>query len=134
VAWHDASGEDDEIYVRAWNGSNWTEVGAGSASGGGISNNTGDSVRPSIAIAPDGTPYVAWVDFSSVNSETYVRAWNGSSWEEVGVGSASGGGISNNIGWSGVPSLAIAPDGTPYVGWPDDSSGDWEIYVRRYIE
>ena len=39
-------------------------------------------------------------------------------WEEVGLGSASGGGISSGIhAVSQSPSLAIAPDGTPYVAW-----------------
>jgi len=56
------------------------------------------------------------------------------SWQEVGAGSASGGGISNTAGNSDSPSLALAPDGTLYAAWHDDSGGDWEIYVRRYIE
>ena len=45
---------------------------------------------PSVAVAPDGTPYVAWHDYNPVPTEIYVRRWNGSSWEEVGAGSASG--------------------------------------------
>jgi hypothetical protein len=132
VAWHDFTGGDREIYVRRWNGSSWEEVGTGSASGGGISDNDGASWVPSLAVAPDGTPYVAWYDDSSGDEEIYVRRWNGSSWEEVGSGSASGGGISDNDGWSYRPSVAVAPDGTPYVAWYDDSSGDEEIYVRRW--
>jgi hypothetical protein len=134
VAWHDDSTGDYEIYVRRWNGSSWVEVGAGSASGGGISNNSGRSRRPSMAIAPGNTPYVAWKDNSDGNWETYVRRWNGSSWVEVGAGSASGGGISNNSGASSRPSVAIAPDGTPYVAWHDDTAGDCEIYVLRWVE
>jgi hypothetical protein len=65
-----------------------------------------------------------------------MQRWNGSSWVEVGTGSASGGGISDNSGNSRRPSLAIAPapDGMPYVTWYDDGGGDWEIYVRRWIE
>jgi len=57
-------------------------------------------------------------------------------WQEVGTGSATSGGISDNSGDSRRPSLAIAPapDGTPYVTWYDDGGGDWEIYVRRWIE
>ncbi len=132
VAWRDNSGGDYEIYVLRWNGSSWEEVGAGSASGGGISDNSGRSRNPALAIAPDGTPYVAWRDDSDGGYEIYVLRWNGSSWEEVGAGSASGGGVSGNSGDSRCPAVAIAPDGRPYVVWEDDSSGDREIYVRRW--
>jgi hypothetical protein len=132
IAWQDDSSGDDEIYVRRWNGSNWEEVGTSSASGGGISGNSGQSRVPSMAIAPDGTLYITWQDDSSGDEEIYVRRWNGSYWEEVGAGSASGGGISDSSGRSHYPSVAIAPDGTPYVAWDDNSDGDWEIYVRRW--
>jgi hypothetical protein len=135
VAWTnlDLSG-DDEIYVRRWNGGSWEEVGAGSATGGGISNNGNDSSVPSWAIALDGTVYVAWQDRSSpIIEEIYIRRWNGSSWEEVGPGSASGGGISQtNFGYSFGASLEVALDGIPYVAWQDNSSSQWEIYIRRW--
>jgi hypothetical protein len=53
---------------------------------------------------------------------------------EAGIGSASGGGISDNSGASYSPSLAIAPDGTPYVAWHDDTNGDYEIYVELRLQ
>jgi hypothetical protein len=81
----------------------WSEVGVGSASGGGISNNNGISSDPSMVIAPDGTPYVAWSDESSGAWQIYVRRWDASSWAEVGSGSATGGGISDNTGESSSP-------------------------------
>jgi hypothetical protein len=118
--------------VRRWNGSAWEEVGAGSASGGGISNNSGDSKYPALAVAPDGTPYIAWDDTSDGDAEIYVRRWNGSAWEEVGTGSSSDGGISDNSGDSRRASVAITPGGTPYVTWDDTTGGDVEIYVRRW--
>lgn len=37
----------------------WEEVGAGSASGGGISQDSIDSMVPSLAIGPNGLPVVA---------------------------------------------------------------------------
>ena len=127
IAWQDDNVGDNEIYVRRWSGSSWVEVGANSASGGGVSNNSGSSEYPSLAVTPDNTPYIAWRDDSGGDTEIYVRRWNGSIWEEAGTSSASGGGISNNSGSAGEPSMAIAPDGTPYVVWQDT-----EVYVRRW--
>jgi hypothetical protein len=135
VAWMDYSDGDAEIYVRMWDGSSWVEVGAGSASGGGISNNDFGSNSPSLAISPDGMPYVAWDDEGNgiEDNEIYIRKWDGSNWVEVGAGSASGGGISNNGGGSSGPSLAISPEGVPYVAWVDFiSSGPNNIYVRKF--
>jgi hypothetical protein len=131
VAWVDNSGSDAEIHIRRWNGSAWTEVGAGSASGGGISNDSTESCCPSLAIAPDGTPYVAWQNSGSPDSEIYVRRWSGSAWEEAGAGSASGGGVSDNSSDSRAPVLAVAPDGWLWGAWTDNGDGDYEIYVRR---
>jgi len=91
----------------------WQEVGIGSATGGGISDNDGDSRYPAIATASDGTPTIAWQDTSDGDSEIYVQRWNGSSWEEVGTGSASDGGISDNASKSKDPAIAVAPDGMP---------------------
>jgi hypothetical protein len=138
VAWHDDSDVDGEyeIYVRRWDGSSWEEVGEGSATENGIGDNDGVSREPSVAIGLDGNPIVAWHDNSAGerNYEIHVRRWDGSAWAEVGTGSATGSGISGNDGYSTHPSLAIAPDGTPYVAWSDDShhSGKPEIYVRRW--
>jgi hypothetical protein len=119
VAWQDGPGGESEIYIRRWNGSNWEEVGAGSASGGGISDSPEKATSPSLAIAPDGTPYVAWEDEAIGDAEIYIRRWNGNNWEEVMAGSANGGGISDTAGWSAVPSLAVAENGTPYVAWSE---------------
>jgi hypothetical protein len=134
VAWQDDSDGDNEIYVRRWTGSSWAEVGAGSASGGGISNNSSDSRYPRLAIAPDGVPYVTWQDDGAGDNEIYVRRWTGSSWAEIGAGSASGGGISDNSGESLDSWLDVAPDGVPCVVWEDYSGGDGEIYVRYWNE
>jgi hypothetical protein len=131
IAWTNRTIVTPEIYVRRWNGSGWEEVGAGSASGGGISNTSGWSQLPSMAVAPDGTVYVAWEE--DIAGQIYVRRWNGNGWEEVGAGSASGGGISNTSGGGSFgSSIAVAPDGTPYVAWCDGSNGWEQIYVRRW--
>jgi uncharacterized protein YegL len=133
IAWQDDTSGDSEIYVKKWNGSSWVEVGSGSASSGGVSNNDGESETPSIAIAPDGSPYVAWMDDSGgVTHQIYIRLWDGNRWTEVGTDSATNGGISNNHFVDGGPSIAISPDGIPYVAWVDSSLGDSEIYIKKW--
>jgi hypothetical protein len=124
----------NEVYVRKFDGTSWVEVGAGSASGGGISNDPMNSDGVRIAIAPDGTPYVAWhqFEFGAPASEIYIKKFNGSTWVEVGTGSATDGGISNTpSSYSSMASLAIAPDGTVYIAWHESSSSSG-IYVRKF--
>lgn len=77
-------------------------------------------------------PAVAWADTTSGNAEIYVKRWNGSSWVEIGTGSASNGGISRNSGFSSEPSLAFTFNGKPVVAWQDTSSGINAIYVKRW--
>jgi hypothetical protein len=132
VAWQDSSSGNSDIYVKWWNGTNWAEVGPGSASGGGISANGTLSRKPSVAVASNGTPYVAWSDQRAGVGEIFVKRWNGAFWEEVGPGSATGGGISNNAGESTDPVIAAGVNGTIFVAWSDDSEGDSEIYMRQY--
>ncbi len=50
-----------EVYLKRWNTADWVEVGAGSASQGGVSNSLMRSVSPSLAVA--GTrACLAWVE------------------------------------------------------------------------
>lgn len=50
LAWRSDATGVQEIYVKYWNGKTWVEI-DGSASGGGVSNSFGGSVRPSLAVA-----------------------------------------------------------------------------------
>ncbi len=72
----------------------------------------------SLAFAPDGTPYVAYqvVTTGKANVKRYNRALTTPAWENVGSGGFSAAG-------AGYPSLAFAPDGTPYVAYRDVNAG-----------
>ncbi|BAU26732.1 S-layer family protein [Aneurinibacillus soli] len=85
--------------------SSWDSVGTAGFSAGGISDT-------SLAIAPDGTPYVAYVDEKNSKKPTVMKL-NGSSWEAVGTAA-----VSDVVAMK--TSLAIAPDGTPYVAYVDE--------------
>lgn len=131
IAWRDDSSGVAEIYVRRWNGSSWAEMGAGSDSGGGISNSGEGAYFPSLAVSSNGTLTIAWSDRSGGDAEIYIRSWNGFSWEPTGNSTASGGGISDSSGGSYDPSLAISQDNRLVVAWSDGTIGNNEIYVRR---
>ena len=133
VAWEQIiQGADSEIYARRLSGGNWVEIGPNGATGGGISNNAGDSALPSLVVTDSGEVIVAWGDSSSGDTEMYVRSYSGSAWSEVGSGSASGGGVSNNSGASRHASLALDSTGSIFLVWSDDSSGNFEVYGRRW--
>ncbi|MBN2361722.1 MAG: hypothetical protein JXR83_19880 [Deltaproteobacteria bacterium] len=132
VAWVDDTSGDDEIYVKRFDGSAWVEIGAGSSAGGGVSNNTGYSYNPSIALDDSGNLMVAWSDRTSGNYEIYIKRYNSIYWTVVGTSSDSGGGISNNTSTSYTPSLALDPMGNPVVAWRDYPSSNSYIYVKRF--
>lgn len=128
VAYVNGTGNGLQIYVKQWNGAAWVEVGVGSASGGGVSNDGTKSLAPSLAIGPDSRPVVAWVDMPiDIFEEIFVRRFDGSSWVEMGAGSAAGGGMSNTPGSSYRPVVAIGTDGQPIIVW-DDSN----LYLKRW--
>lgn len=124
---------DEEIYIKRWDGDSWEEIGTGSASGGGISNNSHSSFAPSLVLDAQGYPVVAWSDYSSGTWQIYIKRWDGDSWEVIGAGSASGNGISNTAGSSWRPSLILDAQGYPVVVWEDNSSNiAVEIYGKRW--
>ncbi|MFA7242203.1 MAG: hypothetical protein WC091_18995 [Sulfuricellaceae bacterium] len=71
----------------------------------------------SFAIAPTGSPeagkpYVAYTNTGDMSNKTSVMKFNGANWVAVGSAEFSAGGAE-------YISLAIAPDGTPYVAYID---------------
>ena len=122
VAWEDGAGGSRQIYVKHWTGSSWAELG-GSGQGGGISNTAHDSSHPTLSAGAGGLPIVAWTcDLGTGgNTEIYVRRWNGSSWVEMGTGSASGNGVSQTSGRSDQPQLAADSAGRAVLAWVDAS-------------
>ena len=131
VSWDDDKPGNREIYLKVYSGGQWKELG-GSASGGGISKNSGSSRLAAIAVDKTGRPHILWMDDSSGDYEIYANRWDGSSWKEIGSASASGGGISKNSTPSERPWLAISPDGVPYATWADGPEGKQEIYFKQY--
>ncbi|MBI2900321.1 MAG: fibronectin type III domain-containing protein [Planctomycetes bacterium] len=138
VFWQEWDGADWEIHSRRSSGGSWDETEAGSATGGGISNNAGDSQHPKAAVDSLGVPYVVWDDntASSNNHEIYIVKRNvGVGWlpiNDTTITSNSGGGISNSSGASLFPSITIDGGNNVYVAWHDSAPGNWDIFVKQY--
>ena len=120
------------LYVRRWDGSAWVELGTGSATAGGVSQSTGWPLYPSLAATADGRLVLAWQDNSGADDEIRVRQWTGSTWDELGAGSGTGGGISHSLGRATRPAVAAGAVGRVAVAWIDDASGAREVYVRLW--
>ncbi|GEM_PF-5249655 len=131
VAWADDANGNWEIYAKRHDGANWVEM-AGSATGGGISNTPATSFTPSIAVDGAGNVVVVWSETVGAQSEIFARRFNGAAWVEAGTSAATGGGISRNAGQSLSPDLSVDSAGTPFVSWHDGSSGNFEVYAKRF--
>jgi hypothetical protein len=115
-----------EIYVKQWNGSTWTQLGAG------ISN---DPTKLSIAtgIAIDGADKVYVVMYGPGPTDTceqiYVKSWDGTNWNQLGG--------SLNISASSIaytPKIAFGNKATiPYVTWCEcNAKGMLQVYVKSW--
>ena len=101
---------DDKASVKKYDGSIWSTVGATGFSAGNISF-CGSGAA--LALAPDGTPYVAYAD-TGVRKATVMK-YNGTNWVVVGIPGISNGGIS-------AIAMAIDNSGTPYVVFTDSDT------------
>ncbi len=111
AAWSDDTSGQTQIYVRVFDGVAWVELG-GSATGGGLSATTADSVSPSARLDAGGNPVVAWREGTSV----HLKRWDGGGWVELD-GSATGDGVSASSVASVGPELELDSAGRPVVAW-----------------
>jgi hypothetical protein len=84
-----------------------------------------DAAEPAVAAAPDGTAYVAWVEHrAKKEADVFVLSLDGegrATTEPVRVNSQPG----EATAWRGdQPTLAVAPDGTLYIGWTARVEGE----------
>ena len=128
VAWFSDASGPSEIYLRAWEGNAWFELG-GSASGQGMSALGTESKGIGLDVASAGRPEVTWMHFDGVRS-IYQRVWDGGAWVER-AGSATARGISKtyNPWWPD----AIVADGTTVVAYENYNAPgvNGGVHVRK---
>lgn len=125
VAWLENNGRTDDVLVWHWNGVTWLPVGDMLRAGPTEAESQAGPV--SLALDPGGRPLVAWQAGMSP-SRIFVRAWDGNAWRSLGAPLSA-----REDTFAGDPSLALAPDGTPYVSWTEsDGRSPGQVYVRTW--
>jgi hypothetical protein len=131
VVWQDGTNGNNEIYYARWNGSFWTTYGNANQ-GGGVSQNSGSSTNPEIAIDQYNRPHIAWQDNSSGKLQIYYKYWDGASWSSLG-GSSTAGGVSNGANVAQNPSLALDTSDRPHIAWSYQRySSNYDIYYKYW--
>ncbi len=111
-------GDGSRITVMRFDGATWGNVGSPAFTRG------YDASYTSLAISPDGLPFVAFRNWAiGVNAKATVMGFNGSTWGVVGEEGVSAGAAFDT-------SLAITPDGVPYVAFSDDGAGSRAAVMR----
>ena len=135
ITWRAASadgGSPRSVYLRQWNGADWSEL-VGSATGRGVSVEH-NPWWPKTIVDSDSRLVVAWETYNVPGTSggvVHLRRFDGTSWVEL-AGSASGGGVSEDLGNAQGVSMAAGPDGTLVVAWADNRDGARNIYLRQW--
>jgi hypothetical protein len=124
VVWYDETAGKSDIYFRssADGGISWSLA-------KNLSNNSGDSEKPIIAIDNKGNLNVVWWDETPGISEIYFcrSIDKGVSWSDVIN-------VSNTAGSSSNPNLAIDSAENLNVVWEDNTYGYRDIFYSRSID
>jgi hypothetical protein len=113
----------NDIRVKQWSGSNWSNVGSdlnGSSEAGAFQNC--NAYYPSLVLNNSGNPVIAWLEEAGSAINVYVQRFNGTSWENL---TPLGFAANNNQFY---PSLVLDSSGNPIVAWRKDNG----IYVERF--
>jgi len=131
IVWQDDTSGNYEIYFAYYDSTIWTTYG-GANTGGGVSNNSGSSEKPSLKILQQyGFPRIVWEDNTSGNKEIYYIHWDGTSWVSYG-GVNTGKGLSSSFGVSYAPVIDISSTFYPNVAWYSTSYSSAQVRFKRW--
>jgi hypothetical protein len=121
---------NEDLYVRKWNGTRWTQVGSYIDSAGEKVNN------PSLAFTPDGRPMIAYDESYRGNQNIYIKVLSyGGTWGYVGAR------VERNVANPAyLPSLAVDAAGNAIFSYqvnyetkgPGMEENVEAVYVRKF--
>lgn len=134
VAWSalDGPGGNNAVLLKRWNGSAWVGM-AGQAQADIVVDTDFGVGRPSLAVAPDGKPGVAWFG-ASLDPDVFYSRWDGTSW--VGLTGAAPQAVTNDANEPYDPRLVFDANGKPMISWMqehDPLSSTWDLFFARWL-
>ncbi|MCE5301275.1 MAG: hypothetical protein LLG37_10460 [Spirochaetia bacterium] len=129
ITWEDGSGTDREVYFLRWNGTEWVDADGAGMGQINISNTTGYSGHPVIAVDTAGNPRIAWMQQEGADEDDcdiYYGRWNGTAW--VGANPGPPAKIYDTPYYSAWPHIKLNSNNRPCIVWADGADLDREIY------
>jgi hypothetical protein len=80
---------------------------------------------PSIAAAPDGSMWIAWLSFAGDRDDVVIRHYADGKWSNLQW-------VPNTSGDSAMPQVAVDASNRVSVVWTQQVNGNWDLYARRY--
>ena len=80
---------------------------------------------PSIATAPDGSVWAAWISFDGQRDDVGIRHFTEGGWQNLHW-------VPATSGDSWMPQVCVDSDNRVWVLWSQQSDQHWDIYARRF--
>jgi hypothetical protein len=80
---------------------------------------------PSIAAAPDGSLWVAWLSFDGDRDDVAIRRYQNGKWGALQW-------VPGSSGDNWLPQVAVDSASRPWVVWSQQVNGNWDLYARRF--
>jgi hypothetical protein len=80
---------------------------------------------PSIAAAPDGSLWIAWLSFVGDRDDIVIRHYSGGKWGNLQW-------VPGTSGDSFLPQVAVDSSNRAWVVWSQQVGSNWDLYARRF--
>lgn len=80
---------------------------------------------PSVAVASDGSVWIAWLSFEGTRDDLAIRHWDGTKWSNLHW-------VPGTSGDSWLPQVAVDDSNRVWIVWSQRVNENWDIYARRF--
>src|ERR1700722_11499231 len=80
---------------------------------------------PSIAAAPDGSLWAAWLSFSGDRDDVAIRRYRNGKWENLQW-------VPGSSGDNWLPQIGIDSRNLVWVVWSQQVQANWDLFARRF--